>query len=279
MTLKIDSHHHFWKYNDVEYSWIDDQMAVLKMDFLPKELNSLIDQADIDGTVVVQARQSLEETEWLLHLADENEFINGVVGWVDLCSDQIESQLEKFAFHPKLVGIRHVIQDEADEDFILRKDFANGISLLKKYNLTYDILIFARHLPQTIKFVENFPNQIFVLDHIAKPEIKNHKLSPWKEDIIELGRHKNVFCKLSGMVTEADWKNWSAKDFRPYLDIVTEAFKTDRLMFGSDWPVCLLTGSYSKILTLVNDYFSEFSEDEKKNLFGLTAMKVYDLEG
>ncbi len=275
--MKIDSHHHFWKYNEKEYSWIDGRMDILKTDYLPQNLSPLIKDAGFEGTIAIQARQSLEETEWLLNLSEENSFIKGIVGWVDLCSDKLEEQLEKYSSHKKFIGVRHVIQDEEDDNFMLRNDFIRGIGLLKKYNLTYDILIFARHLPQTIEFVRQFPDQTFILDHIAKPEIKAKKISPWKENMQQLASMQNVYCKLSGMVTETDWYAWTPDDIKPYLDEVVDAFGSGRLMIGSDWPVCLLAGEYQKVIQLVENYFSDYSENEKADIFGNTATRVYHL--
>ncbi len=275
--MKIDSHHHFWKYDEKEYSWIDGRMDILKTDYLPQNLSPLIKDAGFEGTIAIQARQSLEETEWLLNLSEENSFIKGIVGWVDLCSDKLEEQLEKYSSHKKFIGVRHVIQDEEDDNFMLRNDFIRGIGLLKKYNLTYDILIFARHLPQTIEFVRQFPDQTFILDHIAKPEIKAKKISPWKENMQQLASMQNVYCKLSGMVTETDWYAWTPDDIKPYLDEVVDAFGSGRLMIGSDWPVCLLAGEYQKVIQLVENYFSDYSENEKADIFGNTATRVYHL--
>jgi len=275
--MKIDSHQHFWKYNPEEYAWISDEMKILKKDYLPDDIKILARQAGFDGTVAIQARQSLAETHWLLNLADKNEFIKGVVGWVDLCSERLEDQLSELLHKPKFVGVRHVIQDEPDESFILREEFLKGIGLLQKFNLTYDILIFARHLPQTLEFVRTFPDQVFILDHIAKPGIRHQKHAPWKENIIKLGKFKNVYCKISGMVTEADWLGWKAEDFKPYLDTVTDAFGTDRLMIGSDWPVCQLAGTYADVLEIPFKYFAGFSKHEKEAIFGLNAKKAYRL--
>ncbi len=276
--MKIDSHQHFWRYSPDEYAWITDDMKVLKQDFLPEDLAPLFSRTGIHGSVAIQARQSLAETRWLLNLAGENEFIKGVVGWVDLCSEKPEDQLMEFLPNPKFVGVRHVIQDEPDELYILRKEFIRGIGLLQKFNLVYDILIFARHLPQTIEFVKKFPNQVFVLDHIAKPEIRHQKTSPWKENLIKLAAFDNVYCKISGMVTEADWSRWKEADFRPYLDTLTDAFGTDRLMIGSDWPVCRLAGSYTDVLEIPVNYFAGFSLLEKEAIFGRNAEQVYQLK-
>jgi L-fuconolactonase len=241
---------------------------------LQTELSSI----GFDGSVAVQARQSLAETQWLLNLADQNSFIKGVIGWVDLCSPDVEEQLTQFSGNPKLVGIRHVLHDEQDENFMLRKSFLGGIAYLKKFGLTYDILVFPRHLPNTIEFVSQFPEQVFILDHIAKPSIKDKTISPWKEDIKELARFRNVYCKLSGMVTEANVKNWNQEELIPYLNTVFDAFGTNRLLIGSDWPVCSLAGSYRQIMQVVLDYIRPFPDQDKKKILGENAIKAYDLK-
>jgi L-fuconolactonase len=275
--MKIDAHQHFWQYNPYEYKWIDDSMLALKRDFLPVDLKPLLLQEDFDGSIAVQARQTLQETEWLLHLADKYDFIKGVVGWVDLCSDNLEDQLGPFAVHDKLVGLRHVIQDEPDDDFMLRKDFQRGIGKLALHKLAYDMLIFPRHLPNAIRLVRHFPAQTFVLDHIAKPAIRTKEISPWKQNIEQLAGYPNVYCKLSGMVTEADLHNWKPDDFRQYMDAVLNAFGTDRVMIGSDWPVCTLAGAYHDIIGWMKDYFMPFSGDELEMLLGTNAKKAYSL--
>jgi L-fuconolactonase len=276
-SMKIDSHQHFWIFNEREYGWMGENMKVIRQDHLPADLATEQKKAGFNGSVAVQARQIPEETEWLLKLSEQNDIIKGVVGWVDLRSPDIEKQLEKYSKHPKLVGVRHVVQDES-VDFILGKDFLRGISLLKKYNLTYDILVFPQHLPNTIKLVEQFPYLTFVLDHIAKPLIKDKKISPWKEDIERLAKFKNVYCKVSGMVTEADWYNWKNEDFKPYLDIVFNAFGTNRIMIGSDWPVCKVAGDYTKVLGIVTDYIKKFSAPDKAKIMGETAVTAYKLK-
>jgi len=253
----IDSHRHFWRYSPEEYPWIDDSMAMLRRDFLPAATEGV-------GVVAVQACHTVAETEWLLRLADENPFILGVVGWTPL------AQLDRLPDHPKLKGIRHVIQDEPDDDFILRDDFNAGIDRLR---IPYDILIYERHLPQTIRFVDRHPNQIFVLDHIAKPRIKDHSLSPWRENITELAKRENVYCKVSGMVTEADHRTWTPQDLQPYFDTVLTAFGPQRLMFGSDWPVCLVATSYQKWFDLV----LKLSGSEQDRIMGGTAIEAYKL--
>jgi len=276
--MKIDSHQHFWAYNPTEYGWISDEMEILKKNYLPDQLKKELFSIEFDGSIVVQARQSLEETEWILSLAEQNSFIKGVVGWVDLCSPGVEEQLVQFSSHPKLVGVRHVIHDEPDDNFIIRKDFLNGITYLKKFGLTYDILIFPRHLPNTIQFVSQFPEQLFVLDHIAKPLIKDKKLSPWKEDIEKLARFKNVYCKLSGMVTEANVKYWKQEDLIPYLDIIFAVFGPDRLMIGSDWPVCRVVGLYKQVMEVVLDYIETYPDEDKNKILGENAIRVYQLK-
>jgi len=275
--IKIDSHQHFWFFNEREYGWMGENMKVLKKDHLPNDLAEEQKKIGFNGSVAVQARQNLEETEWLLKLSDQYDMIKGVVGWVDLRSPEVEKQLEKYSKHPKLVGVRHVIQDESI-DFILGKDFLNGIGLLKQFDLVYDILIFPKQLPNSIKFVEKFSELTFVLDHIAKPYIKDKTISPWKEDMERLAKFKNVYCKVSGMVTEADWYYWKPEDFKPYLDIVFNAFGADRVMIGSDWPVCRVAGDYSKVMGIVEDYIKNFSEPDKAKILGGNAIKAYKLK-
>lgn len=276
--MKIDSHQHFWKYNQREYNWIADEMKILKRDYLPDELLTELTSLGFTGSISVQARQSLEETEWLLSLAQENSFIKGVVGWVDLCSSEVKNQLERFSKYPKLVGVRHVIHDEPDDNFMLRNDFLRGVGLLQHYGLTYDILIFPKHLPNAIQLVSRFPQQIFVIDHIAKPLIKDKIIEPWKEQIEAISRYNNVYCKLSGMVTEANIKSWSREDFVSYLDIVFSTFGTNRLMIGSDWPVCKLGGAYSQVMNLVIDYIKTYSDEDIIKILGGNAIKAYNLK-
>ena len=277
--MKIDSHQHYWHFNTADYGWMGDNMSVIKRDFLPADLLPELKSIGFDGSVAVQARQSLEETDWLLHLAEEHPHIKGVVGWVDMQSEQAEEQIAAFAQHPKAVGVRHVIHDEEDIDFILRPAFIRGIKLLEKYNLTYDILIFPKHLTNTIEFVKQFSEQqIFVVDHIAKPLIKDDIVSPWKEDIAALATFPNVYCKVSGMVTEADWNTWTPENIRPYLDIVFEAFGPERILIGSDWPVCLVAGKYSEVMQVVIDYISTFTEKEQALILSGNAAKAYGIK-
>ena len=276
--MKIDSHQHYWHFNTADYGWMGENMSVIKRDFLPTDLLPELKSIDFDGSVAVQARQLLEETNWLLQLADEHPHIKGVVGWLDLQSEQAEEQIAAFAKHPKAVGVRHVIHDEEDLDFMLRPAFIRGVQLLEKYDLAYDILIFPTHLANTIEFVKQFSDkQIFVIDHIAKPLIKDGIVSPWKEDIAALAKFPNVYCKLSGMVTEADWNTWKPENIRPYLDVIMEAFGTERILIGSDWPVCLVAGKYSEVMQVVTDYISTFTEKEQDLMLGGNAAKAYKL--
>tara|TARA_B100000609_G_C17147594_1_gene399035 strand:+ start:204 stop:1031 length:828 start_codon:yes stop_codon:yes gene_type:complete len=275
--MSIDAHHHFWKYNEADYGWIPDEMSVLRRDFLPADLKTALSGTGVEGVVSVQARQSLEETEWLLSLAAENDFIKGVVGWVPLVSEKLDEVLSGLINYKKLKAVRHVVQDEPDPEFILRDDFNNGIALLQEYDLVYDILVFERHLPQTIEFVDRHPRQQFVLDHIAKPLIMAGDMEPWATNIYELAKRDNVYCKLSGMVTEADIKSWSEAQLKPYFKVVIEAFGPQRLMFGSDWPVCLAASEYSRWLEAVEYAISDFSLEEQRAIMGGNATKVYDL--
>lgn len=275
--MKIDSHQHFWKFNTSDYGWIDESMKILQQDYLPADLETPLQREGFNGTIAVQARQSLEETRWLLQLADNYPWIKGVVGWVDLCSPEIDEQLADLSLNKKLVGVRHVIHDEADDHFMLRDDFRNGISTLEKYGLTYDLLLFPKHLKIAAALVEEFPEQPFVIDHISKPLIRQGVLEPWKTDIRLLAQYPNVNCKLSGMVTEAVWNNWNQETFEPYLDIVFEAFGTDRLMIGSDWPVSLLGGSYMEIMAIVKNYFEKLDTVIQDKILGENCSRFYKL--
>jgi L-fuconolactonase len=252
--MKIDTHQHFWRYNDHDYTWMKSNMDSLRKDHLPADLTPLLKESAIDATVAIQARQCIDETRFLLEMADQNPFIKAVVGWVDLCSPQLEMQLEQFCYHPKLRGVRHVLHDEPDDRFMMRDDFLHGMSKLSKYNLAYDLLLFPRHLPIACEMICRFPDITFILDHIAKPPIKQGTINKWDSDIRRLAKLKNVSCKISGMVTEADWNNWKTKDFEPYMDIVLEAFGPKRTMVGSDWPVCTLGLLISPATTSQNSH-------------------------
>jgi len=275
--MKIDSHQHFWKYHPVKDAWISDEMKVIQRDFLPGDLLLLLKENDFDGCVAVQADQSEEETNFLLLLAKENQFIKGVVGWIDLRANNLESRLEHFSKFEKIKGFRHIVQGEPDDGFLLQEDFCKGIEKLAKYNFTYDILIFPKHLPVAVEFVKKFPNQKFVIDHLAKPDFKKADFTAWEKGIIEIARCPNVMCKVSGLVTEADWNNWIATDFTYCLDVVTTAFGLDRLMFGSDWPVSLLAASYAESRIIVEHYFSKFPKADQDKFWGGNAIKFYHL--
>lgn len=275
--MLIDSHHHFWKYNPIDYDWIDNDMSAIRRDFLPDDLAMVIANAGIDGVVSVQARQSLDETDWLLSMAHEAPFIKGVVGWLPIADTAFPGLLEKYLGYDALKSLRHVIQGEPDDEFILRRDFNQGIKLIGQTRLAYDILIFERHLPQTTKFVDRHPNQLFVLDHIAKPRIARFELSPWRENIVDLAKRPNVYCKLSGMVTEADYTRWTEAQLKPYFDTVLEAFGPHRLMFGSDWPVCQVAVDYVQWLKVVRNAIGGLSVSEQKAVLGGNAAKVYQL--
>lgn len=275
--MKIDSHQHFWKFHPIKNSWIEDHMKVIRRDFLPDDLHPILEENTIDGCIAVQADQSEEETEFLLSLADNNSFIKGVVGWVDLRAENIKERLSHFTKFNKLKGIRHIVQAEPD-DYMMDEKFQRGISFLDQFELTYDILVFPSQLPAAIKLAHKFPNQKFVVDHIAKPMIKDGKLEPWKRDMQTLAKYPNVWCKVSGMVTEANWNSWLIEDFKSYLDVVFQSFGSDRIMFGSDWPVCLLAASYQQQLEIIETYISPFSPEDKRNIMGGNAINFYNLK-
>ncbi|NNF34027.1 MAG: amidohydrolase family protein [Saprospiraceae bacterium] len=272
----IDSHQHFWNYHPIKDAWIDEDMSVLKRNFLPEDLLPLLHSNNVNGCIAVQADQSTDESRFLLKLAEENEFIKGVVGWVDLCSKDIEAQIEEFADHKMLVGIRHILQAE-EKGFMLTDSFYNGISSLRQYDLTYDILVFPHQLKEVIQLVGHFPDQPFVINHMAKPYIKKGEIDDWKRDISTISRFENVWCKISGMVTEADLKQWKEDDFTPYLDVIFETFGTDRIMYGSDWPVCLLAAEYDEQKSIIDNYISQFSKEEYMSIMGSNASNFYHL--
>lgn len=276
--MRIDSHQHFWKYDPIDYDWINDEMAVIRKDFFPGDLEPLLKQNGFDGCVAVQAHQSEQETEQLLNYADQYKFVKGVVGWVDLQADNIEARLAHYQQFEKLKGLRHVLQGEPQRDLMLQPRFKKGISLLSKFGFTYDILIFPDQLRFAKELVKEFSQQAFVIDHIAKPYIKDKKTEEWEADMQAIAQHDNVYCKISGMVTEADWQTWKIDDFKPYLDIVVNSFGTSRILFGSDWPVCLVAGSYEKVLEIVKNYFNPFSAQEQDLVFGENAVKFYNLK-
>jgi L-fuconolactonase len=274
---KLDAHQHFWRFEPQEYAWIDKSMGTLRRDFLPPALQPILASAGISGTVAVQARQTVEETRWLLALSAQYNFIRGVVGWVPLLASNVGEILADLSSHIRLRGVRHVLHDEADPFYMLQEDFQRGIRELKRYGLAYDLLIFERHLPQTIRFVDAHPDQVFIVDHLAKPRVKAHELSPWRENIRELARRPNVYCKISGLITEADQQRWKPEDLEPYLQTVLAAFGPKRLLFGSDWPVCLLAGQYQQWVTVVEHLVSRLSPTEQEWVWSCTAQLAYRL--
>ena len=273
----IDAHQHFWKYHVEKHSWIDDSMAVIRKDFLPAKLEPVLLHNNIDGCIAIQADQTEDETDFLLQLAAENSFIKGIVGWVDLRAADIKERLQYYKQINAVKGFRHVLQGE-EPAFMLHPDFINGIASLKEFNFTYDILVFPNHLKAVLKLVKKFPDQPFVIDHLAKPYIKAGLIDEWKKDMELLASFSNVYCKISGIVTEADFQNWKHTNFTPYLDEVVNLFGTKRIMFGSDWPVCLVAASYEKMLGIVKDYFASFSLTEQQDFFGNNAATFYQLK-
>ena len=275
--MRLDAHQHFWHYDPTAYGWISGEMQVLKRDFLPPDLRPLLAATGFDGCVAVQARQSLNETEWLLELATQYPMIKAVVGWVDLCSDQLREQLKTFCRHRLFAGVRHVVHDEPDDRFMLREDFRRGISQLQAFGLTYDLLLQPRHLRAAAELVEQFPNQPFVVDHLAKPDIAGQTFSPWRQDLEGLAKLPNVSCKLSGMVTEGRWNQWTASDFALYLEVALCAFGWNRLMIGSDWPVCTLAGPYDRVMRLVMDFANKLSLEAQHAILGGNCARFYGI--
>ena len=276
-TAGIDAHQHFWKFDPVRDSWINEEMAAIQRDFLPEDLEPLLQQNGLEGCVLVQSDQTEAYNDFMLGLAENNAFIKGIVGWVDLRAANIKDRLAHYLQYPLMKGFRHVLQGEEDRALMLKPEFMHGIAALKEFGFTYDILIFPDQLQYIPDFVAAFPDQKFVIDHIAKPYIKDRKIDPWKEDMIKAADYPNVYCKISGMVTEADWKGWKKEDFTPYLDVVVEAFGTNRIMYGSDWPVCNVAASYGDMMNIVRDYFSSYSKEQQQAFFGENARGFYNL--
>jgi L-fuconolactonase len=275
---RIDAHQHFWRYSPQTHGWIDDNMAVLKRDFLPEHLAPLLHERTYDGCVAVQAEQAVSETRWLLSLADQSAFIKGVVGWVDLRAPDVAAVLADLAKHPRFRGVRHIVQGEPDDRFMLGEEFQRGIAALAPLGLTYDILIYPRQLPAAIELVKRFPQQPFVLDHIAKPDMKAGTREPWATQIKALAAaHPGITCKLSGLVTEADWAHWKPTEIHPFLDVVLEAFGTERLMIGSDWPVCTLAADYHRTMGVVEEYLARVPPAAREAILGGTAAAFYGL--
>lgn len=275
---RIDAHQHFWRYDASHFPWIDEAKARLTRDYLPSDLEPLLQAAGFEACIAVQARHDIDETRFLLELAAAHPFIAGVVAWIDLQADDLHAQLEYWAADPGLVGIRHIVHDEPDDRFMLRPTFLRGLGQLAAFGLTYDLLLFPRHLPVAIDVVSRFPDQRFVLDHLAKPPIKARDIDAWADDLARLAAHPNVYAKLSGLVTEADWQAWRRADLRPYLDVAIECFGAQRLMIGSDWPVCTLAGEYDRVMAVVQAFAEERSPDERDAILGGTAARCWRLD-
>ena len=275
--MRIDAHQHFWRYDPTEYGWIDGSMTVLRRDFLPADALSAMAGAGFDACVAVQARQTLEETRWLLALADAHPFIAGVVGWVDLQVPDVRAQLALFSAHPKFVGVRHIVQSEPDDRFLLRSEFGRGLAILKEYGLAYDILVYSRHLPVAAELAGGFADQRFVLDHLGKPDVRGGEMRVWERDIRKLAACPNVWGKLSGLVTEADWDHWTPSQLRPYLDVAFDCFGPDRLMAGSDWPVCTVAAGYARTMAVVVDYLADRPTGERDAVLGGNAQRFWGL--
>ncbi len=276
--VKIDSHQHFWKFDAIRDSWIEESMSAIQRDFLPEDLEPLLRENRFAGCVSVQSDQSEEENKFHLELAENSEFIKGIVGWVDLQSAAVEDRLSYWKQFEKLKGFRHVLQGEQDRALMLKPEFSKGISKLEKFNFTYDILIFPDQLQYIPQFLSKFPDQKFVIDHLAKPYIKDKKIDGWKQEIERVSKFENVYCKISGLVTENDWKSWREDDFKPYIDTVFNAFGSKRVMFGSDWPVCLVAAKYEQVMNLPEKYISKLSLDEQEAFWGLNAKEFYNLD-
>lgn len=275
--MTIDSHQHFWYFDPERHSWIDDSMALLKRNFLPFDLRPLLAGQGIDGCIAVQADQTEDETTFLLDLAASYDFIKGVVGWIDLRAENIEARLEYFSQFERLCGFRHIVQGESDVNFLLRSSFRRGIALLENHQFTYDLLVFPHQLGAVLEFVRAFPRQMFVIDHLAKPYIRDGFFDGWATLMRAIAQHENVWCKVSGMVTEADWSGWRYSNFVPYLDLVFESFGPSRILYGSDWPVCLLGGSYQDVKGIIDRYISQLSVAERQGIWGDNAVAFYGL--
>jgi L-fucono-1,5-lactonase len=278
--MRIDAHQHFWRYDAAEYGWIDDAMAALRRDFLPAESAREMAAIGCDACVAVQARQTLDETRWLLSLADAHPSIIGVVGWVDLQAGagRVRAQLEPFASHPKFVGVRHIVQSEPDDRFLLRPAVLEGLGVLHEFGLAFDLLVYTRQLPAAIECAGRFPDQRFVLDHLAKPNIRAGEIGAWERDLRRLAAHPNVLAKVSGLITEAEWRGWTPGEIRPYLDVAFDAFGCERLIAGSDWPVCLVAGSYRRTMEVVADYIAARPPHEQQAILGGNAQDFWRLK-
>ncbi len=276
--MRIDAHQHFWKYDPVNYDWIGEDMRAIRQDFFPDQLWPLLQQNNFQGCIAVQAEQAESHNAFLLDLAEQHDFVRAVVGWIDLCAADLKDKLDYMQLFPKLKGFRHILQGEPKRDMMLEPAFIKGLQVAGKKGYTYDILIYPDQLPHIVQLVRWCPDQTFILDHLAKPYIKSGNIQEWRRDIRKLSSCENVYCKLSGMVTEADWKTWRRSDLLPYIDAVVDAFGIDRLLYGSDWPVCLVAASYDDVVNIVETYFSSYTATERARVFGLNAINVYNLK-
>ncbi|MFT5528268.1 MAG: L-fuconolactonase [Pirellulaceae bacterium] len=278
MSLTIDSHQHYWELGRFDYSWLEaEPLEAIRRSFLPADLKTNIDGVGVDKTIFVQTQHNVEENRWVLGLAEENDFIAGVVGWVDLASEACEDQLLEFKDHPKFVGIRHVTQDEPADDFIIGGDVMRGLKVLEKHSVPFDLLFYVKHLKHAVTLAKALPDLPLVIDHLSKPEIKDRRTDNWIDNLTAAAKYPNIYCKLSGMITEADWKNWNADDLKPYVHAALDAFGPERLMFGSDWPVCELAGSYEQVFNALNEALGPISAAERDLIFGDVACKFYGL--
>lgn len=277
ITNNVDAHHHFWIYDPIEHKWINDKMTAIRRNFLPEDLEPVLNENGISETIVVQVAQNEAENEFQLRNAEQYDFVKGVVGWIDLRDEKVEEKLSHYKRFKKLKGFRHVLQAETDRALMLRPSFMRGIDKLRYFEYTFDILIYADQLKYVEEFVSAFPDQLFVIDHIAKPNIRKREIDEWRKGIQRVANHQNVYCKISGMVTEADWFHWKKDDFKPYIDTVVNSFGINRIMYGSDWPVCLVAGSYREVKDIVDDYFSYFTLEEQEKFFRKNAIKFYNL--
>ena len=274
---RIDSHQHFWRYSVEEYGWIDDSMARLRRDFLPADLRGELDAVGLDGCIAVQARQTNEETDFLLELAEQNDWVRAVIGWVDLRSEDVADELARIADHPKLAGVRHIVQAEPDDEFVLREDFQRGIRAMQEHDLVYEVLVFPNQLPASIELCRRFPEQTFVLDHLAKPYAKRGEVESWASHIRDMAALPNVSCKLSGLCTEADWSKWTVESLTPYVDVVFDAFGSDRILYGSDWPVCLVASAYQRWFEAVGHWLAPLAKAQRDAVLGGNAARIYGL--
>jgi L-fuconolactonase len=274
--MKIDAHHHFWQLDQFDYSWLDQpKLAPIRCKFLPSDLWPHLQAAGIDKTIVVQTQHNVAENRWALNMAEQYDWIAGVVGWVDLASPQCEEQLREFIVHPKFIGVRHVTQDEPDEDFIVREEVLRGLQVLERHGIPFDLLFYVQHLRHVPTLAHRLPNLRMVIDHLSKPRIKEQLIDDWRRDLHAASRYPNVYCKLSGLITEADWQHWTSEDLKPYVQAALDCFGPKRCMFGSDWPVCLLAGSYNQVVEALHEALGPLSSTERETIFGKTAATFY----